>query len=509
MTPGFRNPFHATPPSPAAFSPWTGFPQALAVFAICLFSRLFTTIHYIEDADSLRFALAMIDFDVTQLQPQFPGYPVFCFLAKALYLLLGSYARAFSVLGGAGLFVIAHYALALLKWRFSEARGFVLALLLLFNPMLWLLGNRYMTDLSGAACALAAFYHLTRPASRTHAAAGFFLAGIQAGWRLSFLPFLLVPLAWNLLRRPGSAERPREKIAAGLAGVLAWLIPFVAVTGWNDLMATARRQTAGHFLETGGTYVTEPGWLLRAGRLLRDLWIDGLGAWSPGRSPITMGVSAGAAVCLLCILPRGIDALREKTSDETLRILALSSVVYALWIFVFQNVVNQTRHALPLIPPTLMLVSAGWASAWKARRRFEGTAARALAGALPIFFLAAYGTVGATLAVQHKRPAAIAQVLAYLSHDPAPPGVLVGAPWVIKCLSAQGLRRDFRAVETREELEALRRLDPRVPLVTVGNYTDYIDRPVAAKRTFYHNPYVNRLGSKVEVFEYGPARGAR
>jgi 4-amino-4-deoxy-L-arabinose transferase-like glycosyltransferase len=480
------------------FTPWTALPQALTVFTLCVLTRLVTTIHHIEDADSLRFALAMIDFDVTLLQPQFPGYPVFCFLAKILYALTGSYAQAFSLLGGIGLFVIAHYSLALLKWRFSEARGFLLTLLLVFNPMLWLLGNRYMTDLSGAACALAAFYHLTRVDSRAHTATGFFLTGIQAGWRLSFLPFLLIPLVANLLRRHGKIEKPVEKILAGTLGVLVWLIPLIAVTGWNELLATSRHQTEGHFLKTGGTYITEPGWLLRAARLVQDIWIDGLGTWWPGRNPITILVSAGA----LFFLIRGIMAASKKERNAPLRLLALSCAIYVIWIFVFQNVVNQPRHVLPLIPPALMLLASGIPSAWNAWRPIRAIGLRIIA----VSFLIAYGIVGTTLAVQHKQPAAIAQVRNYLAEDEDSSGVLVGAPWVVKCLSTQGIRRQFHIVETLPELEALKNLDPQKPIVTVGNYSDYIQRPVIAKKTFYHNPYVNRLGARVEVFWYGPAQ---
>jgi len=40
----------------------------------CMASRLATTITYIEDPDSLRFALSVADsYDVAALQPHFPG----------------------------------------------------------------------------------------------------------------------------------------------------------------------------------------------------------------------------------------------------------------------------------------------------------------------------------------------------------------------------------------------------------------------------------------------------
>ena len=55
---------------------------------ICLVVRGLTAIYYIEDIDSLRFALSLRDFNVAEYRPHFPGYPVFCALAKLLYLLM-------------------------------------------------------------------------------------------------------------------------------------------------------------------------------------------------------------------------------------------------------------------------------------------------------------------------------------------------------------------------------------------------------------------------------------
>ena len=58
-----------------------------ALLILCLGSRLLSAVYYIEDLDSLRFALGVVDYDVPRLQPHFPAYPVFCFLAKGIYAL--------------------------------------------------------------------------------------------------------------------------------------------------------------------------------------------------------------------------------------------------------------------------------------------------------------------------------------------------------------------------------------------------------------------------------------
>lgn len=488
------------PPEPFR-GPWNSWPAAGLVFLFCVVSRLATTIRHIEDADSLRFALAMRDFDVAKLQPQFPGYPVFVFAARLLQEATGSYALAFSALGGAGLFVLVHAALSLLRWRASEPRGIILILLFFFNPMLWLLGNRYMSDLSGAALLYASFLFLASdaPGGRRRFIAGCFLAGLQAGWRLSYWPFLAVPLAAGLLRRGGRTER----FLALAAGVLVWLVPFVAVSGWDNLLAAARPQTAAHFAATGGTYVTESDWSLRLLRPLGHLWTDGLGAWWPDRHPVTLVVGAGAAI----LLAFGVFRMLREGPGTRLRLLFLASAVYAAWILLFQNVVHQTRHVLPLVPPLLMLLAKGAeevASAAGRGRRF-----RLPAAGLLLAFLGAYAFVGVTLARQHMRPAAIAQVLGHLKQEPpAPEAIVVTAPWVQKCLTAQGFRAEFLAVETPGELEALARLDPSRPVVTVGDYSDRIGRPVRERRTYYHNPYVNRLGARIEVFRYDAEAGA-
>lgn len=514
-----------TPHSPQAprsapfSSPWQGRLQLIGVLLVCLLSRAATTIHYIEDADSLRFALGILHYDVTRLQPQFPGYMAFVGVVKLLYAVTGRYALAFSLVGGLGLFVLLHYSLAILRWRFAERRGLMLGVLLVFNPMVWLLGNRYMSDLSGAACMLAAFYHLSRIDSRRHIATGFFLTGILAGWRLSYAPFLLPPLLLALFRGD-QTRRSRGRyggmlLLAGAAGVLVWLIPLVLVTGGHPLVETAWRQTGAHFLATGGTYVTENAWALRIQRLFAHVWADGLGAWTPGRHPVTLVVTGGALVFLL----RGIISLRPfagtlgTTTGRALwgrrtpavALLAFSCGTYALWILFFQNVIHQTRHVLPLVPPLLMLLATGLSvPALSAARH------RAFRVAALLFFVA-YAFTGVTLARQHMRPAAIAQAKAFVETFVDPATVIVAAPWIEKYLSAQGVTARFLSVDTPDEVAALparlRALAPTASFAAVGDYSDVLAstaRPVVAHRTFYHNPYVNRLGARIDVFVYGP-----
>ena len=92
--------------------------NSLLIFLLltCILSRALTSIYYIEDIDSLRFALSIKDYDITKLQPHFPGYLVFCFLVKAIYLVIGNMGLSFSIVGGISIFFIIYYNITI----FSE-----------------------------------------------------------------------------------------------------------------------------------------------------------------------------------------------------------------------------------------------------------------------------------------------------------------------------------------------------------------------------------------------------
>ncbi len=167
------------------------------VFLGCVGSRLLSTIYHIEDIDSLRFALSIVDYDVTKLQPHFPAYPVFCFVAKLLYILIGRYALAFSIIGGVSVTCIIYFTLKIAKIESSTILGKILILVLFMNPLLWLMSNRYMPDAMGLACLLASLYFMMVQDQNENKSVlcrisiGYFLAGIlyQINGSPIFFPF--------------------------------------------------------------------------------------------------------------------------------------------------------------------------------------------------------------------------------------------------------------------------------------------------------------------------------
>ena len=461
----------------------------------CVGSRLATTITYIEDPDSLRFALSVADaYDIASFQPHFPGYPVFWAVVKPLYVLTGSFSTSFALVGGLATVGIVAAVLHLWGKRLRSVSGVALAAAVLFNPLLWLMANRYMPDLLGTACAVGVLAVLLRASSRDGAVdenaarLGVVGAGLLAGLRLSYVPLVVLPVLWVLAR----SKRPVRLLGAGMASVLVWLVPMVLDTGGATLVDVAWAQTDGHFTEFGGTVQTESDTGRRVAGMMQGLWADGLGAWWPGRHPLTLAVGLGVMGC------GGLGAAawvrRVNLRSSRFWIGAASVLVYAGWIFFFQNVIHKSRHVLPLVPLLLVPLAAGGAILWNGGGWQRGVA---LAG------LVAYSSVTLVLVQQHRTPSAIAQAKTFVETraEQEGPTRVVSVPLVNTYLQQQRVDAQYVSIEDTTAIQRLRRAESGQTLV-VGRYASLLAREPTRVERFYHNPYVNRMWPEVTVFVY-------
>ena len=456
------------------------------VFIFCVGSRLLTTIYYIEDLDSLRFALSMVDYDVAKLQPHFPAYPVFCFVGKLIYAIAGRYALAFSFIGGVSIFLIIFFLLKIAGIRNTSSVGLIAIFILLTNPLLWLMSNRYMPDAMGVGLVLASLYLMTvQDEQPRKVGIGFFLAGILGGVRLSYLPILIPALLMRLRGR----WQALKFIAAGAAGVIVWLVPLIIVTGWESLVDAAQTHSRGHFLEFGGTISSEPGLGLRLTKLFESIWADGFGLYWIGRHLIT----ACTTVTLLGILVANQRTKKNVKRSSFLNASLIGCVIYLIWIFCFQNIVYKSRHVLPLVPFLGLFITYACAKIIEQSNR--------ILKAVLIVFLCCYGYVALHLVVQHKKPTAIAQIHQYLRTKESDKLHVVSVPLIKYYLAAQGLQAVYTPIKSAEDLAKLdEKLDDESELVVIGSPLE--DRTPKTKETFYHNPYVNRMWPELSLFEY-------
>ena len=475
------------------------------VFVGCVGSRLLSTIYYIEDLDSLRFALSMVDYDVAKLQPHFPAYPVFCFVAKLLYIVIRRYALAFSLLGGLSTFFIIFFTLRIAKIQSTTALGKIAIFVIFMAPLLWLMSNRYMPDVMGVACLFASLYFTTAQSESDRNTLlcsntiGFFLAGISLGIRLSYLP-LLVPA---LLMRLKHSNRLRF-IVAGAIGILIWLTPLLWITGWGSLINAAQTQSHGHFSDFGGTVSTNPELWLRFTKTFESVSADGFGLYWLGRHPITVCTTIMLIGIIVVANWQTVRQwFKEKQSRDNslfLNPILLGCVLYLVWIFLAQNVIHKSRHVLPLLP-FLALGIAFSCNRIIALHRKQHKIRHSFAwGIVAIFFLC-YSYVTLYTVVQHTKPTAIAQIHKYLRDKQSEQGNklhIVSVPLIKYYLSSQALDANYIPIKSEVDLAQLDELDTGI--VAIGGPLP--NRVPKVEKTFYHNPYMNRMWPELSLYEY-------
>ncbi len=456
------------------------------LFFACIFTRLVTSINYIEDIDSLRFALSLYEYNISNLQPHFPGYPVFCFVVKIIYSVFGNMGVAFSIVGGISTFAVIYFSLKLTSTEIISLEGAFLSFIVFFNPMLWIMSNRYMPDLMGFSIALAALYiFIYRDHKNSYLSIGFFLTGLLCGTRLSYIPIVLIPFVQHLLR--GSFL---VKVSSFMFGCLIWLIPIFALEGFNELVMAASQQTIGHFTNFGGTVVTNANMFERLLFLIESVWADGMGGFWLYRSWHTVMLSI--FIVIICYV--GLNTIISNWKHEKyLRRIIRCLFAYFLWIILFQNVIYKSRHTLPLLLLFFIVALIGFEYIISKRSK--------IFYAIVLLFSFSLMNVTVNLAQSHKKPTAISQLKDNLLKDKPSP-IIISTPLINYYLQTHKISSRFLNANNTDEIKKFLFNKINDQALVIGDFSSLFESSFVIKKenTYYHNPYVNRMWSKIETF---------
>lgn len=321
---------------------------------LALWAALFVAAHIpylppsLGDPDSVNFALAVREFDVTALQPHPPGYPLYVGLAR---LTTAGLARVGDPLNaphglalvnvlGAALALAAVFALARVHGG-APRRALAAALVTSTIPLFWFTASRPLSDLLALALAVGAQACLARAwldGRRRPAAAGALLAGAAAGLgpltALLTAPLLLAVL---VTRRAEAHARPLA-LAGLVAGLASWIAPVVIDAGAGPAMAAMSAYARASF---GAAAL--PGDALTARWMASSLYGTFVDPF--GHPVLAAVVVAGAAIGVL------VAAAREPAVVKT---LALGYAPYVVMLLVWHDPLTH-RHALPLVVPMGLL----------------------------------------------------------------------------------------------------------------------------------------------------------
>lgn len=320
--------------------------------------------------DDIDFALGMKQYDLTTMQPHFPGYPVYmvaAFVAGRIienpYLALSSLSALASALAVFPLYSIVH--------SYSGPRAAIaVALLWAIAPLSVVLGTQPLSDSFGTLLAvlLVASSMRTLDRSRKERSRALYLImsgiclGLLYGVRVSYLAFCAVPL-WAGLMYGKDTRRWSDVVYAILCVFLvsfSWTYAMaVNVGSIRGLWQMALAFTGGHFSDWGGTY-TGGNAIERLGYWLGRQWLAaGLGTPWPGQHWISWSV---AGLFILSVWGWSVRCKRRELQigkrGREFVLLLMWGVPYGLWAFFAQNV-DKPRHILPLLILLLWLTASG------------------------------------------------------------------------------------------------------------------------------------------------------
>jgi len=381
---------------------------ALGLVALSL--RLAGLIDYDADIDSLRFALAVEDFDVLGARPHAPFYPVYVLLGQTAALLLPTPQLALGWVG-AVTGAVTVVATAMLAREVASTRaGVVAGVLALASPFLWLTSQKLMSDMTGTALATLALWACAwaRHERNAHAARrgrartwAVVLLGLMLGVRLSYFPIALACAA-VIAHDEGGARAWLRRFRDLALGVVMWLVPLIVVGGAEALVRKTWVQGVGHFTRWGGSIATVSSPSARLGGSAWGLWANVLGgAWLD--APLWRWLGAPIMVVLLLLAANRARPLRGwlKLHPE----LVVAAAAYLLWALFGQNVAYKPRHFAPLTPLLVVGLAVGCEELSR-RTRVAGLALAVLA--LQWFI------DGAVLVSAHRKPSPAAAIVTHL-----------------------------------------------------------------------------------------------
>lgn len=352
----------------------------------------FTRSHWLDDWDSVNFALALDDFDVLHHQPHPPGYPIYVAAGKLLYRVVADHAAALTLVSAlAGAAVASMFYLLDRRqndWQMALCATLIMAL----SPLYWLLSGLALTDMFGMVFVLAfLLVEGTTPASSGGQFARRVACGLIAGLSLGARPHLtfLIALYWFLRAAPWSSPIKASHVLTALLGlalgIAAWLVPACSATGGAQTYWTA---TVGQFewrlgrpgVSVLGTPITFDYWLARALNL----------TGSVGQAFAPMHLSADhiarrAAISLFIIGFFAVFAWRSPSKDVA-RPYVVASFIYLAMLFILLPV-GHLRYFLPLSLIVGWAVSGYLAMFANPVFRIAALAAPLAVTVLPSFFL--------------------------------------------------------------------------------------------------------------------------
>ncbi|MDQ0215434.1 hypothetical protein J2S13_001851 [Oikeobacillus pervagus] len=312
--------------------------------------------------DQVDFVLGVEQFDLLNMQPHFPGYPLFILGGMFLHNWIGDASHALTIFNKL-LFMSTIVPVYLLSRRYVSA--IPSAMIVLFTQTQPYFSTLLQQPISeGAAISILWWFiwSLHRAFQKKTMDSGIFpmiLFSILMGIRLSYAPVfcgIVFYWGWYWVRTKDWKGIVFQLMILAVSNFI-WISALIAnVGGLQTFIRIAFGFTEGHFTEWGGTVAeNDLSFLSRLWKLLLDnfLWV---GVFA--ESKVLLGIGS-----ILFIIACHSFWKKSGQMDVTLSSLVVILVFYFIWALFAQNI-DKPRHILPLIflAPAILFFYTNWTS---------------------------------------------------------------------------------------------------------------------------------------------------
>lgn len=316
--------------------------KGIILFTIIIFLlRLLFLSPWLEDWDSVQFAIALEHYSVPENLPQPPGYPLYIIIGKLFNLFLNDKALALSLMSAVlgSLTTIPLFLLA--KKMFSTWVAVTATLLFAFTPIHWLLSESALTNIPGQFFLVTLSYllYLYRNSYNAVVIISLFF-GLMLGVRFAEIPIIFSLITLVLIYNK-SIKLAVFAYLSFLIGLLMWLLPLVFLTG-PDNFFNSYKVTANYIFN----YDTVIGNKLSGTSSIKLRFYDYFNL-----------LTISYTIYLVLLIPLGIAYLFIK------RILTFEVIFILVFLFsyvlihlLFYNM-EVTRYHLPILPAVAILTS--------------------------------------------------------------------------------------------------------------------------------------------------------
>lgn len=200
------------------------------IFTIAFLLRLYWLSPWLEDWDSVQFAFALHNFDISINQPHAPGYFFYILIGKFINFFLKNDTLSLTMLSAIlGSLSVVPFFLLIKKLFNNKAVAIISSIIFIFIPIGWVMSEVALTNMPGLFFLLVFAYLLFSYEEKKIVALSF-IGGLILGVRFTEFPIIISLLSIFLIRE-FKIKKIVSSFFAFIGGVFLWLIPTIYLTG--------------------------------------------------------------------------------------------------------------------------------------------------------------------------------------------------------------------------------------------------------------------------------------